>query len=674
MTKTSGFSDAFKAIIIFLSAGTGRAFAAQPTDTIIIPRELKEVEITTVGQRKLITSGNDGEIRISSSLLSELPSFLGGNDPMFLLRSLPSVGTANELSPAVSVRGSASGANLFESDGIRIINPMHMLGIYSAFNSDFYSGFTFRPGAAEATSANLTGGYFGAVSMETAPDPVLAGSVSAGLIESHGALRLPIVKGKSSLAIGARTSYLNLLYPDLLKAGSSTLTYDFSDMNAHFMWMPDSCNMLRISFFGDKDRLMMHNQRNGTKEGRFGWENIAAGIEWLHGNFAVRGSYSSFSNNFFLQEAGREINLPSAFRQATLSLLTHVGTVSLECDLNHRFSSGQGIRQEKSDIPGRSSAMEMNVAGTWSKPIGADLLLRLGMRATLYSSRSYHTVEPQPRVSLKWNHSPVFSIFAAAGRYMRFDKIVEETNNGLPADFYVNTDVALPPDEVYSAELGISGVIPRLGCQYTVEGYYKILRNVTEYKGSLLSLVNTNYNPLEDVINGRGFSTGLSFSLMRQWGRLRGRISYNLGKSRLKFTEYGDSYFPSAHDRLHDFNATLSWSVSGTITVNASFVHATGTPYTRAKYGYMIGENLICEYYPHNSSRLPAYNRMDMSGTWIFSRSRRSRQSLTFSVYNLLGNKNVLFTFTTYSPDKGLRTKESVMKMVIPSLTYTLAF
>ena len=88
----------------------------------------------------------------------------------------------------------------------------------------------------------------------------------------------------------------------------------------------------------------------------------------------------------------------------------------------------------------------------------------------------------------------------------------------------------------------------------------------------------------------------------------------------------------------------------------------------------MIGENLICEYYPHNSSRLPAYNRMDLSASYTFRSGRRLRHTLTCAVYNALGNNNVLFIYTSYNLSDGISQRRSVMKSVIPSISYSLQF
>lgn len=108
--------------------------------------------------------------------------------------------------------------------------------------------------------------------------------------------------------------------------------------------------------------------------------------------------------------------------------------------------------------------------------------------------------------------------------------------------------------------------------------------------------------------------------------------------------------------------------------LSASYVYATGLPYTKAKYGYMIGENLICEYYPHNSSRLPHYNRLDLSASWHHTNRHGLRQEVAVSVYNVLGSHNVLFQYQDYSVSGGIINKSSVMNMVLPSITYSISF
>ncbi len=47
---------------------------------------------------------------------------------------------------------------------------------------------------------------------------------------------------------------------------------------------------------------------------------------------------------------------------------------------------------------------------------------------------------------------------------------------------------------------------------------------------------------------------------------------------------------------------------------------------------------------------------------------------MNISVYNALASHNVLFRYTSYTLDKGIQQRESVMKAVIPSVAYTITF
>lgn len=244
----------------------------------------------------------------------------------------------------------------------------------------------------------------------------------------------------------------------------------------------------------------------------------------------------------------------------------------------------------------------------------------------------------------------------------------------LPADFWVCSDRRIPPLDSHNFEVGVTGFIPSLRLTYSFEGYYRKMTNCIEFAGSLLDLTNQAYAPLSDVVKGPGYSVGLSLSLMRQVGSVRGRLGYNLGTSEIKIEKFGNNWVPASIDRLHDLSATLTWQPFHKLTLSGTFTHATGLPYTRAKYGYMINENLICEYFPHNSSRLPAYNRLDLALGFTLLKNLRSTQIIRLSVYNVTAAHNVLFIYTSYSLKEGISINKAVMKNVIPSISYTYQF
>lgn len=665
---------AYAMVVTMVSAGVLRTKAETPADTVVAPSSLHEIVVKGTGPRKVVRLLGNGEIDISSALLSEQPTILGSNDPLGLIRSLPAIATANELSASLSVKGMDNGANHFTTDGIRVVNPLHLFGLYSTFNPAYYKNYRFASDRFDATEQNFTGGRLEAESGQL-PDTALTGTVAAGIIESHFAVAAPIVKGKSSLAVGVRQTYLNLLFPGLLKFNTSTLKYDFTDVNAGFRWQAGENDILGINFFFSRDGLNMSLDKRGEKNGECGWHNICGGAKWNHDNLEVNLGVSYFNNKFYLTEGGRTIDLPSNVLQGTLSAEKPLGDFTLESDITIRHSSGQYNRKnEQPEVHGASDAAEMNIAANWKHRLCDRLSVALGLRLSLYHCGSYNTVRPLPRVSLRGEIMHDLSVYASYGRLIQYEKLVEETTASLPADFRINADRRFKPQETHSFDIGAEGRIGALGIDYSLGAYYRLIRHAGEFHSSLLNLAGSSYNPLSDYPDGHGYSCGVSVMLMRQFGKFRGRAGYNLGKARLKFDKLGNDYFPSAHDRLHDLNASLSYEPAMGLTFVASFTHATGLPYTRTKYGYMIGDNLICEYYPHNSSRLPAYNRLDVSATYKFKKRGRTEHAINISLYNALFNKNILFYYTTYTEDKGIQNRSSYLETVIPSITYTLTF
>lgn len=653
---------------LIISAGA----SAAPADSLVADT-LRGVTVSATGPRKVLGVSADGAITLDSRFLSEQPTGLGSNDPVAILRSTPAVATTNELQAAICVRGSGTGANVFEADGLRIINPLHFFGVYSTYNPEFFRRYTFRPGRIPATDANCTGGIFRAESGE-GPDTAVGGVVSAGLIESHADLRVPVVKGRTSLAVGLRRTYLSTVFPNLLKFDDSRLDYGFSDANMSLLWRPASDDLLRFSFFWDNDDMKAVMGKSGRKDGRFGWTNFAGGISWRHSRTITTVSLSTFRNFFELSEGGRRLDLPSQFTQASLRALLSWRDWRFSADANYRYSSGQ-VNREPAQRPDRSTrAVEGNLAAEYERRFGSRFALAAGLRLSAYVCGGYSTVAPMPRMTLSFLAAEGCTVYAAYGRYLQFDRLIEESSAGLPADFRCNAGKTLPPDESNAFETGLSGFLAPLGLSFDISAYYKFLRHQSLFAGSILNLVNPGYNPLSDVVLGNGRAYGLSFMAMRQYGKVRGRVSYNIGKSEARFPSLDAEYRPTAHDRLHDLNATLNYEPRTGLTVGLTYTYATGLPYTRALYGYMIGENLICHYGRLNGSRLPDYKRLDVSVNWTFLRLGGCTHRLNVSVYNAMMNKNILFYHTSYSTEGGLRQKRSMMDAPIPSVTYTLEF
>jgi hypothetical protein len=641
---------------------TGMAFSvnAMSVDSLSVTKELKEVVIRTIAPKRILKLEEDGSTRINSDMMAEHVSFMGANDAVSLIRTLSAVRTSNDLQATLSVRGSGTGSNLFLVDGVRVINPMHMLGLYSAFNSAFYRNFTFRAGRVPVTTPSVTSGVLEAESgLEI--DTVLNGTVTLGLIESHCAVRAPINK-RASISIGGRTTYLNTIFPRLLTLGSSHLTYSFKDFNTALNLCLNSDDFLRISVFMNGDDMSLFNSNDSSQNGYFSWRNNVAGATWVHRDITTTIGISNYSNKFELYQGGRHIYLPSGLTQVSAHTTIPIKDFTIGANAEYRHSLGQNGF-------GRATTCEADISAIWHKNVLKYFDINTGLRVSEYNNGNYNILIPLPRIDVIYKIRK-YNIFIAYGRYVRFDRLVEESSNGLPIDFWSCATHIIKPEETHSFELGVSGTIPNIATNFMLEGYFRRLLHSGEFTGSLLDLTNASYNPLDDLALGNGYAYGISFTAMRQIGRIRSRISYNYGHTKLRFAEFGNTYYPSVHDRPHDLNITLNWSIIKGLNLGATYTYATGTPYTQAKYGYMIGENLICEYFSHNSSRLPSYKRLDCSMTYHFNK----HHSFNISVYNALANRNVLLCYTSYSIKDGIKNMKSEMKSVIPSISYTFSF
>lgn len=658
--------------LLLSTAGTLHAMADVPAVEFPDTTVLDEVVVTLSAPGRELRNRGNGDFNLSLSGTRYGVSMLGSGDPLALLRTLPAVQTPNDLQAGLCIRGMGYGDNMYELDGARIFNPMHMLGLFSAFNPAFVKDIDISTGHTPANSVGAPGGVLSAKSIP-AFYPRTKLTASLGIIESHLGADIPLQSGKGGISFGARQSYLNLLFPDILTVGHSRLGYGFSDLGLSFTAQPLAEHQISASVFYTSDKMSLKNQDNGDKDGDFGWHNAGGAIRWSHKRWNVVASGSTFSNTFVMNEGGRSLSLPSDISQEELTGSMQAGSWLFTAGTTFSQASGQhnANNRNKDDFRRRRSFLE-EISATWLSGIGKRLILDAGLRMSAYQTNGFHIVSPQPRLKITSNLSAECSIWLSAGRYMKFDRLIQETSGGLPADFFALATASAKPEDVWSFSMGCHVRLP-LGISCSLEGYGRRISNAIEFGGSILDMLNPGYNPENNLAVGKGYSLGLSLMLAKEIGKVRGRLNYNLGKSRLKFYIYENRYLPSASDRPHDLSLNLSYSPVGSITVAATFTHATGLPYTKAKYGYMIEENLICEYYPHNSSRLPSYNRLDLSATWTFLRKGNSSHSLNVSIYNATAARNVLFIYPSFSSSEGIRQNKSIMKSVIPSLTYTFS-
>ena len=112
------------------------------------------------------------------------------------------------------------------------------------------------------------------------------------------------------------------------------------------------------------------------------------------------------------------------------------------------------------------------------------------------------------------------------------------------------------------------------GWEFSVEGYYKDMYNVLEYKEGV-SFFGSSSGWENKVEMGKGRSAGIEFMAQKALGRTTGWLSYTLSKSDRQFAKGGinnGERFPYKYDRRHNINLTINHKFSDRIDFGASWV------------------------------------------------------------------------------------------------------
>ena len=113
------------------TATTQQTVIGQQPDTL--QQELREVRVSDQ-QRKSLDATFTGNERLYEKDFSRTPALLGEKDIMQTIRQLSGIQSVSEGNSGLYVRGGSPGQNLFLLDEMELLNPTHLMGIFSVFN------------------------------------------------------------------------------------------------------------------------------------------------------------------------------------------------------------------------------------------------------------------------------------------------------------------------------------------------------------------------------------------------------------------------------------------------------------------------------------------------------------------------------------------------------------
>ena len=221
--------------------------------------------------------------------------------------------------------------------------------------------------------------------------------------------------------------------------------------------------------------------------------------------------------------------------------------------------------------------------------IGDNFEVNAGAHLSMFTVRKKKYISLQPRISTKYALTDITSIKASYSRMEQYINLLTTSNIAMPTDLWVPVTEKFKPmsSDVYST--GIYFDFNR-GWQMSVEGYYKDMNNLLEYKDGQ-SVMGSSKNWETIVSTGSGRSYGVEFLLQKTTGKFTGWLGYTLAKSDRKFGKEINSgnRFPFKYDRRHAVDIVMNYKFSEKMDLSANWKYYTGGTATIA---YMQSEIL----------------------------------------------------------------------------------
>lgn len=680
-------------IFIYVVFGILKGVSAEMTDTLN-HYGLQAVEIRGKRLRSQLRE-IEGTSIISMSLMDEMPHILGNADPLHYAQLLPGVQTNSEYDAGLHIQGCDNSHNYVSLGGAPVYNAAHLLGFFSIFNAGHFTEMSLQKSPVSASFPNRLGGR---VDMLTptwlaAEDSLWTGAVhgelSVGPMSSQGTLRLPVGK-RSLLLLSARAAYLNLLYSKWLEVDGDEVKYDFSDYNLSYITQLDDANVLKIEGYWGYDKMKIGQASYGL-QGKLKWDNTMAALHW----------YSRSKDG--LNEGGKDWSMEQMVYYSRYANRLNVGEYSFQVgmrsfifDLGYKgnFSWGRwrmGAEVVRHQLLPQDIGITGNLANyqtdahhqlateasaylQYCQPLGENLLMELGARVSGYHcQKSFYRVMPHLKFNYDLSQSAKLNLNLGIRNQYLFQ--TGFSSAGLPTEFWFAANQNHRPQYAYHAALQGEFWFAEKEYRLSVETYYKWLMNQIENNSNMFDILFSSYSFDGSLLHGKGYNYGLNLLLEKRRGKLTGWLSGSWGRAMRKFdgAQY-QGWYPAEHERIYELNAVATYRINRRVSLGATYVLASGTPYTNVNYAYLMSGNLVTEYGPHNGSRVKPYMRLDLSVSYDFATKGSVRSGINFSLYNVTMHGNDLF-YRIKVYDNHVRYNAFKFLMpIMPSINYYCKF
>ena len=700
--------------------------------------QLEEVVIISDKAEAGITATQMGAQEIPIAQIKNTPSILGEADVMKTIQLMPGVQAGVEGSAGLYVRGGGPDQNLILLDGVPVYNVDHLFGFFSVFTPEAVKKVTLFKSSFPARF----GGRLSSVVDVRSNDGDMKkyhGTLSVGLLSSKIQLEGPIIRDKTSFNISARRSYIDLIAKPFMPKDDK-ISYYFYDINAKINHKFSDRSRLFLNFYNGKDSYYFKTTDSSSSMYKdkmsLNWGNTIATARWNYIFNQKLFSNTTVAYNKYRMDANSTVytktNLIESISESNYHSNYHSGICDwsylIDFDYNptpaHHIKFGAGYLhhdfrpevatskiQEKEDGITKQDTLYNSISNSTIQAhevsayiednfdIGSRLRMNVGLHLSMFRVQRRNYFSVQPRVSARYQLTRHTALKASYTKMSQYIHLLSSTPISMPTDLWVPVTSKIKPMQAHQYSLG-SYYTGLTGWEFSVEGYYKQMRNVLEYKEGV-SFLGSSSGWENKVEMGKGRSMGIEFMAQKTTGKTTGWIAYTLAKSDRKFAVGGinnGERFPYKYDRRHNLSLVVNHKFSNRIDIGASWIFSTGGTATIAEEVTAIirpGEDAIQQkdyIEKRNNYRLPASHRLNI-GVNFNKTTKHGVRTWNISLYNAYNAMNPTMIYSNnsggyasyiknqedgkvylqYIPAKRKITKLTLLPCV-PSVTYTYKF
>jgi hypothetical protein len=651
--------------------------------------------------------------------LKSIPALFGEADVLKSILTLPGVQTVGEGTSGFNVRGGKTDQNLVLIDQAPIYYPSHFFGNFSAVNSEIVDNAVLYKGSLPVRYGGRISSVF-EINTKQGNKEKIEGAGGISPVSARFHIDGPISKNLTFLA-SFRSTYSNwvlnaIKVKDLYK---SKIGFYDAQLKTNFFLNED--NGLTLNLYSSNDRFQLQS------DSVYNYQNTIASIAWDH-NYSKRlRSATALSYSGFGYDISNEANQNQAFSlkhsvadvgfKTNFEFTLQAGlTFNFGADINHYIvNPGERTVGELSNVKpifaNDESALEfgtyigseygltdrlkveggVRLSGMFAFGDGKTYRYAPGLPLdednitdTLFSSKN--TVEasylnPEFRLSANYTINAHSSFKLSYNKTAQYIHMLSNTTAISPTDTWKLSDKYLAPQTGHQISAGYFRNFSGDKIETSIEGFYKRIKNIKEYKAGADLLLNDHIET--EILNGLGRSYGAELSVEKKGGRVYGRVNYTYSRTLIKSdTEFEEElinngeYFPANYDKPHSLTVLANAKALRRLILSTTVNYSTGRPITYPVAQYKLGDQVFLHYSDYNQYRIPDYFRMDLSVTLEgnLKLHKLVHSTFTFSLYNITARKNAYSVYFRSEGTKYEAYKLSIFGTIIPTLTYNFRF